>query len=286
MNKYRISHAEYFNNLEEYMKGLDESTPTYGYNESKKLCKEPMNQLIKKYDLSNKKVFSLGPNFGHEEYWFYKNGCNLTFVDIDENKVIEKYLKTSSPSTDENSLSYFIGDASEYNRNYSECKYDVFYVSSFTPDELRRGKIQTRESTLFTRAINSLSYRLLRKRLLKTWRTVEPFMDLVLEMAQKNLKDRGLFIYQSYACGVDLHVNPHYIKLVKTQLHAFGVILLKVYCLKAVPTVSLTIGFKGNEVDVPKYLKEIENNKEITTFHGRHPDSKLGCEIVYEHKGH
>jgi hypothetical protein len=117
-----------------------------------------------------KKIFSLGPNFGHEEYWFYKNSCNLTFLDIDENKLIENYLQTLPSSISQNSLTYFIGDAFAYLReSYSKCELDVFYASSFAPDELRRGDIQARNSIFYEKAINHLSFKLFKKKLFKTW---------------------------------------------------------------------------------------------------------------------
>jgi hypothetical protein len=109
---------------------------------------------------------------------------------------------------------------------------------------------------------------------------MDSFMDLVTE----NLKKGGLFISQSYAYGVDVKSNPHFVKLVESQLKNNGVILLKMYFLKTVPQDTLTIGLKGSEADALGYLKEIEKNKDILSFHGRHPASKLGCETVYEHE--
>ncbi len=258
----------------------------YSYMRFRQLCKEPMTQLIRKYNLQGKKVFSKGPSFGHECYWFHKNGCSLTFVDVDEAKFIEPYLKTLPPSSSPDCLTFFIGDAFKYLRKgYSKREFDVFYVSSFTPGELRRRDIQAEYSPLYKKAINHLSYKMLNKKFFRTWpKAAYPFMDELMDLIAQNLKDSGLFIYQSYAYGVDVKSNPHFVRLAESQLKENGVILLKVYCLKAVPQDTLTIGFKGTEAETLNYLKKIKKNKDILTFHGRHPASILGCEVVYDYE--
>jgi hypothetical protein len=288
IRKYQVQHDDYFGSLEEYIKGLnEESRRTYDYVESKELCKDPMNQLIEKFKLSDKNIFALAPNFGHEEYWFYKNGCTLTFLDIDEAKIIEDYLKILPQSKHKESLTYFIGDAIQFSKDYGSVgKYDVFYVSGFTLDELRRGKIQTRNSSLYKKALNRITHTIIKKRFLATWPMNEnPYMDSVVRLASDNLKQGGLFISQSYANGVDVKSNPHFVKLVKRQLSWVGITLLKLYCLRSVPEVTLTVGLKANNGQTLDFLQETEKNEEITSFHGRHSCSGLGCEVVYECSG-
>jgi len=59
----------------------------------KKKVEIPMQQLISHFEIKNKQVLSIGAWKGHEEYWFYKNGCKLTLVDIDEHKKIPHIWK-------------------------------------------------------------------------------------------------------------------------------------------------------------------------------------------------
>jgi hypothetical protein len=288
IRRYQVQHDDYFGSLEEYIKRLNEdSRRTYDYVKSKELCKDPMNQLIEKYKLSEKSVFALAPNFGHEEYWFYKNGCTLTFLDIDEGRIIENYLKRLPPSKQRNSFTYFVGDAAQFSKDYGSVgKYDVFYVSGFTLDELRRGRIQTRNSSLCKKALNRICHTIIKKRFLATWPMNEnPYMDLVVCLASDNLKQGGLFISQSYANGVDVKSNPHFVKLIKRQLSYIGITLLKLYCLRSVPQVTLAVGLRADNGHALNYLEETEKSEEITSFHGRHPCSALGCEVVYECSG-
>ncbi len=189
---YRISHDEYF-------AGLAADT---SFVRDKEKVRDTMNQLISRFNISGKRILSVGPGLGYEEYWFFKANCRLVFVDIDEYGSLEPYLKTLKPSGDSGAcMEYYIGDARDFYAEYRD-SFDVCYFSSFTPDELRRGRIQNSYVGRFS------AHPLLRYPLSKipyfersfqhTWPRKEyPFMGLVISMAQDLLADGGLFVSQS-----------------------------------------------------------------------------------------
>lgn len=125
---------------------------------------------------------------GNEEYWFYKNGCSLNFVDIDE------YLM-NLPECKEG-LTYFIVDANDFDKQTS-IKSEICYFSSFTPDEIRRQDIIKD----YIKNNSDTSY--------VSWPQDEnPFSELVMSITKNNLSNGGLFISQSYLEGIDIKSNP------------------------------------------------------------------------------
>ena len=77
---YDFNLSAYYD-LDDYLDSLRaERSLSYDFIASRDKCKNPMNQLINHFDLAGKTILSIGPNFGHEEYWLYKSGCKLIFV--------------------------------------------------------------------------------------------------------------------------------------------------------------------------------------------------------------
>lgn len=226
------------------------------------VVREAMEQLIAKYELSDKNVIAIAPGLGIEEYWFYKNGCQLTFVDIDQYGSIESLLQTLPSETAKGNLAYYIGDAYDYVKSYCDGGFQVLYISSLTIDEVRRKNIVEQNKYWPDDAL--------------------PYLDLIEDCARKCVSQGGVFIYQTYYGGINPNENPHYIELVKQQLAQAGIILLHVYAFAASPGVMLTIGFKGSEREAVAYLEKIRNNPELTTFHGRSALSRQGCKTLYQ----
>ncbi len=284
MTIYQVDADSYFKNLEQYLKDFSDPKMGYSHSNSRKVCEDTMNQLIKKYKITNKDILSIGSNFGHEEYWFHKNGCTLTFVDIDEGDYIENYLKTIPNPTKKDQLTFFLGDAFDFLKNHSECQFDVIYFRSFFPDERRSATIQKEyQLNFYKKVINYFSNNIFHRDFFSNWpKTQFPYMDLIVDLAQQNLREGGLFVHQSYYAGVNVKRNPHYIDLIKTQLKNIGITLINVYCFKTWPHVTLTVGVMNKNSDIRPYLTEIKTNSELTAFHGRSPLSKDGCEIVYK----
>ena len=227
-------------------------------------CKQPMNELIRKYNLFQSEILSIGPKTGHEEYWFYKNDCKLTFVDIDEDTNIEPYLKKLSSNTELASLKFIIDDARNL-EDYLLPKFDIVYFSSFTPNDIGNSKIILPRRTLKNRFGRKYNVQFLNKQ----WpKDVNPLNEITMTVLNLHLKDEGLFIYQSYASGVDAR-NSTYLKLIKKQLSEIGVQLLDVYGFEKFHSVHLIVGFRGTKDKTEKFLESIKNNPEITSFHGR-----------------
>lgn len=255
-----------------------------------KKVESPLKQLISHFEVKNKQVLSISPGKGHEEYWFYKNGCELTFVDIDESKSIEPYIETIKKA--ENipngpKLTYILGDAHEAVEEL-EKKYDICYFSSLTPDEIYRRDIQDEYRKLL-QEMNFISC-IIRSILLKlhlagrSWpKYRNPFSNLVMNISRKALKDRGLFILQSYYAGIEIEVNPHFMKLAKKQLSRAGISLLYIYYFKEYSHVSLTVGYKGTKKTAREFFRRISKNPKITRFHG-HAEVFSNITTAYQFK--
>lgn len=268
MTIYKVSCAEYY-------KGLEQN---FSFTRDRDKVKKAMIQLIDKYNIKNKSVLSVGPGLGYEEYWFNENNCQLTFIDIDETKSIEPYLKTVP---DGEGLTYILEDAREAIEILGK-KYDICYFSGFTPDEIYRRDIQNEYYKSLQKMnfiLLIIRYILLKLHLLgRSWpKYRDPFSSLVINISRNALKNGGLFILQSYYAGIDIKVNPHFVKLVKKQLSRAGISLLNIYYFKESSDVSLTVGYKGTKDQSNDYLNSIRNNPELTKFHGR---SEIHSKII------
>lgn len=242
MQKYTISASDFYDiSLK--------AENTSSFNMSLHNTQTPMQELIQKYNLKNQKILSIAPGSAFEEFWFYKNQNILTFVDIDESGSIEPLLSTLQMTDKKDKLTYFIGDAREFDE-YQD-KFDTLYISSFTPDELRSKNVDFRN------------------------KSTNIYSDIIENLLKNSLEKNGLFINQSYCNGFDAS-NPVYINYLKNYLLKFGITLLKVYHFKNSPAVSLTIGIKTLESNMIKnFLTKIKTTPDINCFHGRSDYSRL-----------
>lgn len=252
-----------------------------------KLCEEPITQLIMRYGIQSKKVLSVGPSYGHEEYWFYnKGGCPLTFVDIDEGHTIENYLKEISLTAKdkaENLLTYGIGDVKAFSLG-NVPKFDVCYFSSFTPDMLKDREIAVRiPKSLVRKAFSRLSRKTDDSYSGGPWPENEvPFSELTVKVLLNGLRDDGgLLVYQSYGSYIDAR-TPGYVPAIRKQLLSVGIFMLDLYYFVGYPTVHLFVGFKGSEPNMKDYLKEIEKKPELTRIHGRAQIEFRGLAKLYD----
>ncbi len=239
----------------------------------------PIKQLISHFEIKNKHVLSIGAGRGHEEYWFYKSGCDLTFIDTDEFNIaplLEEQLSAEKNLTDP-MLTYIIEDAHKVIEKLENI-YDLCYFSSFVPDEVYREDIQKEYEGQYQNT--NLLLRIIRYGLFKlhitgrgrgrTWPNYKkPFSDLVMKITKNTLKDGGLFILQSYYAGIPIERNPHVVSLVKKQLSRVGISLLHIYYFKENSGVNLTIGYKGKKNATREFFRRISKNVKITRFHGR-----------------
>jgi len=259
---YRIPYDEFFS--------FQHNSDLKNYFEKhSRQCQQPINELIKKYNLSKSKVLSIGPKTGHEEYWFYRNDCDLTFIDMDEDHNLKPLLEKLSSNQLQKSLTYIIDDARNFQKYVSK-KFDVVYFSSFTPNELRNWDVVSKRKLSFgKKIINRIGNQLNISSFNLKWPpNIIPFIDLTIKIIKNTLKIGGLLIYQSHASGVDTR-SQDYLKLINYQLSANGFQLLPVYRFVDFPAVHLVVGFNGSKNNAIEFLKTIRNNPEITTFHGK-----------------
>ena len=177
---------------------------------------------------------------------FYENGCKLTLFDIDENNLLEsKLLEYVSDQPTE--MIYHIGDFSNFDTSQEKTRFDVLYLSSFTPDELHRFEINARIDPS-DRVGN-----------FPPWITANPFSPLVIN-ALAMLKVGGLLILQSYMGGVDHRAHTGYLEACRVQLRRAGMTLLDVYAFQETLGIKLFVAVKGAEI-IPR--------GRLTKFHGR-----------------
>lgn len=112
------------------------------------LCRAAISELIEAYSLGGKSVLSIGSKVGHEEVWFYRAGCPLTLCDIDEHGDVEPVLQQLPVGN----LAYYICDV----RDFPKGRFDVLYLSSFTPDELYKTAVRGRNTNLFRYALRKM----------------------------------------------------------------------------------------------------------------------------------
>lgn len=198
MKKYEVNAKEYFEKLRE-----DETPKELGYFFED--FEKPMNQLIERYDIKNKRVLSIGGLFGHEEYYFSINGCNITIVD--KNIYATKHLEVLKPSENP-TLTYIVGDIQEVIKKGN--KFDVIYLSGL-PEELQ-------------------------------WND-NGFSELILECINTFL-DEGLFICQTYHGGLAMNY-PTSITLLEEQCKREDLFLESLYYFELYPAISLVILYKG-----------------------------------------
>ena len=265
LRTYRVAHDDFFSFAA--APELKESFDMFYQR-----CKEPMRELIEMYGLHSKRVLSVGSSLGYEEYCFYENGCSLTFCDIDEHETIEPYLKKLQDSGERDTLTYFVGDAANL-INVLDNRFDIYYVSSFTPNELRN-RFMKRVYRMpylgrfLDKTIGRLGMDFLYRGLWSWPQDKDVLMDLVIKIADSALDHEGIFVYQSYASGVDAR-DSRYVESICRQLESIGIYLLTVYYFKNYPNIHLVIGFRGHLQEAMKFMNKVLDRKALSAFHGR-----------------
>jgi hypothetical protein len=243
-------------NASEYFDGLKARNAFFA--KSREMVQEPMTQLIQWLKINNKRVLSVGAGFGHEEYWFHNNDCSLTMVDLDSSHEIESYLVSLPEYYGTDCLTYHIEGIEQFVRVPPSKPFDVCYLSSLAPEELRRNDILKGQNV----GLRRLKYRLG----IPVWpKTEKPYSEFIEKLA-RFLANGGLFVAQFYATIA--RVEPRFISASARQLRTVGVELLDLYCYTKWPNVSLTIGYKGSRGEAMSFAKSLQQ-QEITSFHGR-----------------
>jgi len=258
--KYHVSFQKYFKIF-----------PSKESDKTRERTRESMNFLINRFNIKKKSILSIGPGSADEEFWFGTIGNILTFFEIDESDIIEKYIKKDFNQLKSNSkndeLTIYLGDFTN-SETPDIGKFDILYMSGFTPNEVRRHKIMS----AYTKINQYPGQKILENIYGKSdpaWPAWEKPFHPSIEKGLKYLKEGGLFIYQMYYSAPDVDANPHYIQLTKMQLLDNGIIPIEFYGFKNGGGYLLIVGLKGTPDDALQYINKISNNPPLLKFHGR-----------------
>jgi hypothetical protein len=253
----------YLVDADSFFAGVEHGVEQFVPRETALRCADAMNGIIRRFGLNGKRVLSLGCGEAFEEFWFYKASCKLTLNDLDQTGSFERYLQRL-PAPRRAELDFVVGDAGAFVARHSGDElYDVMYVSSFHPDEIRREEIQKE----YIRHRSSLM-----KSMFITWPTGANGYHETLMNAAGCLRPGGLAIFQHYRGGVNVATNRHYLRDVHRQFKHNGLSLLEVYCFKASPSHLLVIAIKADPPEARRLARSLADRPGIQEFHGRYPN--------------
>lgn len=207
--------------------------------EKNEAVRTAIGQLVARYGIARKSILSIGSSSAFEEYWFAILGLNrLTLVDIDEHDRLLPALEKMPRRW--RGLSYHIGDAAEFcapRRMFGvevpRRRFDVLYLSSFTPDEIRRDTLlRERSEALITRKMAAGVE-------IDQWAPWQDPLHPVTMEAAHLLRPGGLMIVQSYAFGIDAVYHKYFLPAMHRQLEAAGIELLEVHRFQRTTGVNL-----------------------------------------------
>jgi len=207
------------------------------------LQKVPMEQLADWAEVNGSTALcSVGGGWGYEEVVFFNRGADISILDIDEYRVLRPlaeggYLDMSdgaTPSGSDRSIELRIQD---FSRGLPGRKFDVVYVSSLTPNDLRLGDmIRFRGLTAFNALLNR-SAQLAGMLLGRRWRFYPPWKEPILpslaRFAEDALSPGGRLVIKFYACP-PVTRSRLYVPSLKRQLARHGFALVSVIRNEAV----------------------------------------------------
>jgi hypothetical protein len=244
MHRYNVGAKEYYEGLERIEHPPERN---YDFRRSRAICERSMGKLIDGFQLAGQRVLSIGPNFGHEEYWFYRAGCPLVFADLDEHGLIAPYLQ-SLPIVSNPTLTYLIGDARGLSR-LALPPPEVLYISGFSPDEGHRFEVRRRTLGRLGYLGYQIGYRLRGREELYgprfsprfRWPADQaPLSPLMCDLLTLYAPREGLTFLQMYAGGV-LGDDETYLRALSRQLGGMGLTLRHVYMLRKFRNVHLAV---------------------------------------------
>ena len=207
------------------------------------LQKVPMEQLANWAEIkAGTSVCSVGGGWGFEEVVFFNRGADVTILDIDEYRILRPLAERghlemndgSEGSRSDRSVELMIQD---FNRGLPARKFDVLYVSSLTPNDLRLGDmIRFRGRTALNGFLNR-SAQLAGMLVGKRWRFFPPWEEPILpslaRFAADVLDPGGRLLIKFYACP-PVTRSRWYVPSLKRQLARHGFALVSVIRNEAV----------------------------------------------------
>ena len=170
-------------------------------------------------------------------------------------------------------FTYVFADAGVYVSSLPEPEFDILYVSSFHPDELRREQIQAD----LARAPQS---RLGLCRHLPA--ATHPYRMKFDRLKPSRREGRWSTLSFSIIAAVRyLSHNAHYLRDMANQLRGRGAILLEVFWFRRSPAHALVVACKTRD-DAPArtLMQDLRKRPTITTFHGRYHDIGIKTDVV------
>lgn len=212
--------------------------------------RETMGDIIGRYGISGKRVLGIGPGNAAQEYWLHRAGNELVLVDIDENGVLEPLMAAVAERAGDGSaqITYVVGDAREPGAWLDE-RYDVVFMSAWTPDELHRAETIAAAGG---------------------WpEDAEPLSPACARIVDRGLAEDGLLLILSYASGPDVIRARHYRAALSKQLRSLGLALLEVHCLAASPGVHLVAAVRASDARLAAHVDALADRRPIRALHAR-----------------
>ena len=197
---------------------------------------ECMQNLIQRYSIVGLSILSIGAGTATEESHF-QNANDLTLVDIDERggDLVNHLSKLPRGNT-----RYHILDATASYVEAPASGWDLIYLSSFTPDEMRRTDLRDKSGR---------------------WREGSKPFHPVLDHYAKELSPRGRIIIQSYYNGGYDIFSESFHRDLKRQVESWGMFLDELYCYKE------NVGVRLFVISKPESSKP--QGSPLSKFHGR-----------------
>lgn len=242
-----------------------------GYAGDRPSFREIARAICERYGVLQKNIVSIGGGNCYEEVALIKEGGNNCYVvDIDEHGDLAGIIdECRADAGNSIRLNFIIDDFTTMDlASMGLEKFDVIYVSGFTPDEVRRGEIRDKAVKRFSMLKRMLPF--IRREFCQ-WPLLytKPLHESLEVLLKKQLKNEGLFILQSYGFGVDISVSPEFIKHMIKQLENIGLSLVEGYQFKESPAISFWVAIKGDREFARKFARKIAGKDKISRFHAR-----------------
>ena len=225
-------------------------------------CSRPITELMRRLNIHDMEILSVGSGEGHEEFWFARNRNRLTLLDANP-EFAERLMRKAGEKT-ETTLDFIIADIQDYLE--SPRQYDICYISSLHPDEMyRRQTLQSGHTSARHSRDESAG---------NIWPDDQlPLLPYVPKCATL-VKDDGWFIYQSYASGCSVTENPHFLDMLCRQLEEEGLYVAETWYFQFDPCYFLIVAKKASPLSAKAVEYELSARPPLTTFHGRHQSDR------------